>query len=175
MSAENNLLGETITAELTGKPIRRLLRNRLLQTGQKLCNKFGQELWTIVAFCPHGARLHEWPTDRHSDLTWTAVYEMYEAVPSGEGSDETSSKDAELTALRAQLAEEAMVRERLVEALKDTNRFLSEDVYSEVSGHDGPAQPADELSYKAIPYMRANQTAIAAARQLPQQGKDGAK
>jgi hypothetical protein len=78
------LPSEIIIAELTGKPIRKLSRERLLQTGDKLSNKFGQELWTLEAFHPKGARVTQWPHGAVADYTWEALYGFYERVPPGD-------------------------------------------------------------------------------------------
>lgn len=72
---------EVIIAELTGLPIRKLNRERMLQTGDRLSNKFGQELWTVEAFHPKGVRVRQWPMGNLADYTWEALYGFYERVP----------------------------------------------------------------------------------------------
>lgn len=75
---------EIIIAELTGKPIRKLNRARMLQTGDTLCNKFGQQLWTVEAFHPKGVRVTQWPQGGVRDYTWEALYGFYERVTPGD-------------------------------------------------------------------------------------------
>lgn len=75
---------EIIIAELTGKPIRKLNRERMLQTGDNLCNKFGQQLWTVEAFHPKGVRVTQWPHGGVADYTWENLYGFYERVPPGD-------------------------------------------------------------------------------------------
>lgn len=72
---------EIIIAELTGKPIRKLNRERLLKTGDMLSNRFGQQLWTVEAFHPKCVRVSEWPIGSIRDYTWEQVYTFYERVP----------------------------------------------------------------------------------------------
>lgn len=69
-----------ITAELTGIPIRQLSRNRLLRTGDRLCNKHGQELWSVEAFNPQGVQVMNHMTAREKNYTWEALYGFYERV-----------------------------------------------------------------------------------------------
>lgn len=75
---------EIIIAELTGLPIRRLNRDRLLKSGERICNKFGQELWTLEGFHPKGVRLIKWPHNVLCDYTWETLYKYYERVPADE-------------------------------------------------------------------------------------------
>ena len=83
---------EVFIAELTGKPIRKLHRERLLVTGDRLCNKYGQELWTLEAFHPKGARVTQWPLGNVADYTWEQLYGFYERLP------DTWQNDASQTA-----------------------------------------------------------------------------
>ncbi len=77
---------EIIIAELTGRPIRKLNRERMLQTGDSLCNKFGQQLWTVEAFHPRGVRVTQWPYGGVANYTWEALYGFYELVPANDPS-----------------------------------------------------------------------------------------
>jgi hypothetical protein len=83
-------VSEIIIAELTGVPLRLVNRQRLLRTGDRLSNKFGQELWSVEAFHPKGVRVvNHGPYGTASDLTWEAVYAFYERVPA----DDPALKD----------------------------------------------------------------------------------
>lgn len=73
---------EIVIASLTGKPLRKLSRQRLLKTGDKLSNIHGQELWEVVACHPLAVRVMEWPHGVDCDYTWEALYRgFYERVP----------------------------------------------------------------------------------------------
>jgi hypothetical protein len=82
---------------------------------------------------------------------------------------------AELTALRARVQQ----AEELAKALKDTTDFLNYEVYREVGGDEGPAEPADSLSYGAASLIRSNNDALAAwsapSVATPAQGKESAE
>lgn len=75
---------EIIIAELTGAPIRKLNRERMLVTGDNLCNRFGQQLWTVEAFHPKGVRVTQWPQGGVANYTWEALYGFYERVPAND-------------------------------------------------------------------------------------------
>lgn len=72
---------DIFAAELSGKLIRPLRRNRMLQTGERLCNRFGQELWMLESFGPQGARVSQWPYGGAQDIPWESLYAFFERVP----------------------------------------------------------------------------------------------
>ncbi len=84
---------EIIIAELTGKPIRKLNRARILQTGDNLCNRFGQQLWTVEAFHPRGVRVTQWPLGTVADYTWEALYDFYERVPANNPASQNGASE----------------------------------------------------------------------------------
>jgi len=69
---------ESFVAELSGKRIRRISPDRLLKSGDKLINRYGQELWECVAFHPKGVRVTQWPHGNLADWSWENVHKFYE-------------------------------------------------------------------------------------------------
>lgn len=60
-----------------GLKIQKVDRSRMFQTGDKLCNQYGQQLWKIEAFHRNGVRLSKWPSGIIRDYSWEQIYESF--------------------------------------------------------------------------------------------------